>query len=152
MDDSFCFRALYAIRIYVRHNIMTHLTFTFLCNVIIDILCMCLQFINLLLCNQSLPERSRVFSMCGISYPGKKYTAFLCWHNVLIKDLHICLYSSSLSCFLQDIIFNPFISLLYVRFSQPRTLKLYNIIPLKATTKTLSLMEFTKKFFHSRMF
>ena len=51
MDDSFCFRALYAIRIYVRHNIMTHLTFTFLCNVIIDILCMCLQFINLLLCN-----------------------------------------------------------------------------------------------------
>ena len=46
--------------------------------------------------------RSRVFSMCGISYPGKKYIAFLCLHNVLIKDLHICLYSSSLSCYVGD--------------------------------------------------
>ena len=43
MDDAFCFRALYAIRIYVRHNIMTHLTFTFLGNLIINVTASAIQ-------------------------------------------------------------------------------------------------------------
>ena len=51
MDDSFGFRALYSISIYMRHDIVTYLTFTFLGNVIIDIFCMLFQFIDLLLCN-----------------------------------------------------------------------------------------------------
>ena len=70
-------------------------------------------------------------------------------HITMVIVTHEMTFARDIS---DHIIFNPFISLLYVRFSQPRTLKLYNIIPLKATTKTLSLMEFTKKFFHSRMF
>ena len=78
---------------------------------------------------------------------NKDIRVILLLENFKVKELN---YSLQLGIY--DIIFNPFISLLYVRFSQPRTLKLYNIIPLKATTKTLSLMEFTKKFFHSRMF
>ena len=51
MDDPFCFRTLYTVCVYMRHNIVTYLTFTFFGNVIVDILCMCLQFIDLLLCN-----------------------------------------------------------------------------------------------------
>ena len=51
MDDSFRFRTLHSICIYMRHYIMTHLTFTFLGNLIINVICVSLQLIDLLLCN-----------------------------------------------------------------------------------------------------
>ncbi len=99
MDDSFCFRALYTICIYMRHNVMAYLTFSFFCHIIVDIILVRFQFINLLLSDSgqvlflSQPVRSTSFSRCGISYPEKKCTAFPCWHNALKRDLRICLYS-----------------------------------------------------------
>ena len=51
MDDSFCFRALLAICIYMRHYIMTYYFFTCFCDIIIDILRMLFQLCDLLICN-----------------------------------------------------------------------------------------------------
>ena len=51
MDDAFCFRALYAICIHMGHNVVADKTFSFFCHIIIDVLCMCFQFLDLLVCN-----------------------------------------------------------------------------------------------------
>ena len=51
MDDALCFRALYTVCIYMRHNIMAYLTFSLSGNLIINIFCMSFQLIDLLLCN-----------------------------------------------------------------------------------------------------
>ena len=42
MDDSFCLRALLAVSVYMGHDIMAHQTLTLFCDLIVDILGMCL--------------------------------------------------------------------------------------------------------------
>ena len=49
MDDSFCFRTLYTVRIHMGHNIVAHQFLTLFSHIIIDIIFMCFQFIDLLL-------------------------------------------------------------------------------------------------------
>ena len=49
MDNSCCLGTLLSISIYMTHNIMADNLFPFLCHLVINILCVCLQLINLLL-------------------------------------------------------------------------------------------------------
>ena len=73
MDDAFCFRALYAICIHMGHNVVADKTFSFFCHIIIDVLCMCFQFLDLLVCN----VQSKLFfclSKCDPEFsPGTEF-------------------------------------------------------------------------------
>lgn len=61
MDDPLCTRALYAVGVNMAHHIMTHLFFARLGYIIIDILCMRLQFGNLRVCNR---QSLALFGFC----------------------------------------------------------------------------------------
>ena len=51
VDDALRIRALYAVCVHMAHNIVTHFLLTCLCHLIIDLILMCLQLIDLLLCD-----------------------------------------------------------------------------------------------------
>ena len=51
MNDSGCLGALLSVCIYMAHNIMTYQLLTLFCHIIIDVLCVCLQFLDLLICD-----------------------------------------------------------------------------------------------------
>jgi len=61
MNDSFCFRALLAIGIDMRHNVMPHLFFAFRRHVIIDIVSISLQLSDLLVCYR---QAKLLFRLC----------------------------------------------------------------------------------------
>ena len=47
MNNSLCLRTLYAVSIYMRHDIMTDDLLPLLCHLIVDIILMCLQLCDL---------------------------------------------------------------------------------------------------------
>ena len=51
MDNSCRLRTLYAISIYMTHYIMSYKLFSFLCYIIVDVVCMCLKLFNLFISN-----------------------------------------------------------------------------------------------------
>ena len=55
MNDSGCLGALLSVCIYMAHNIMTYQLLTLFCHIIIDVLCVCLQFLDLLICDDGFP-------------------------------------------------------------------------------------------------
>ena len=51
VDDALRVRALYTVCVHMAHNIVTHFLLTCLRNLIVDLILMCLQLIDLLLCD-----------------------------------------------------------------------------------------------------
>ena len=51
VDDALRIRALYTVSVHMAHNIVTHFLLTCLRNLVVDLILMCLQLIDLLLCD-----------------------------------------------------------------------------------------------------
>ena len=51
VNNSFGFWTLYTICVYMGHHIVAYLFFSFFCHLIVNVVCICLQFINLFLGN-----------------------------------------------------------------------------------------------------
>ena len=73
MDDPLGFGALLPIGVDMGHNVVADKTFSFFCHIIIDVLCMCFQFLDLLVCN----VQSKLFfclSKCNPEFsPGTEF-------------------------------------------------------------------------------
>ena len=73
MDDSFCCRALYAVRIHMGHNIVAHQFLTLFSNIKIDFILMCFQFIDLLLRDRKAKLLLRLCQRNPESSPGAEF-------------------------------------------------------------------------------
>ena len=155
MDDSFCFRALYTVRVHMGHNIMTYLTFSLLCHIIVDIIFVRFQFIDLFLSDRSGPSSFSVSarcdpqsSPCAKLHIRRKNVLHFLTGITLRKGTYVSVCTHVIYSYHLTRLTAGEVSLRLIRFPII-TQKLYNIASLKAIPLFLSLMKFAKEFFDS---
>ena len=154
MDDSFCFRALYTVRVHMGHNVMAYLTFSFLCHIIVDIIFVSFQFIDLLLSDVQaklffcLSQSDPQSSPCAKLHIRRKNVLHFLTGITLRKGTYVSVCTHVIYSYHLTRLTAGEVSLRLIRFPII-TQKLYNIASLKAIPLFLSLMKFAKEFFDS---